>query len=173
RDPRFCDAGRCTDPCRADGDCPQGQACNLDTGRCFIDGGGGDECIVDDVDCRDPRFCDAGRCTNPCRADGDCAQGQRCSPAGLCATTTAPTYCCDKAGCPAGSACVDVNGTQGQCGGTGPIIPCFNHCGCPQGQTCTGGQCRTAGTPTYCCDTAGCPSGAACVSGNNAPGTCP
>lgn len=60
-----------------------------------------------------------GTCStsSACKVDCDCSQGFACVN-GQCLSPFIPVYCCDKAGCPAGSPCTDKIGATGTCSAT-------------------------------------------------------
>lgn len=81
--------GGCTNPCEANADCPQGNACYWDLvgsdviALCFPQVGGGDEgasCTVDS-DCRGDWCETSSICTTTCFRDSDCTvNGWTCRP---------------------------------------------------------------------------------------------
>ncbi|MCB9644879.1 MAG: hypothetical protein H6728_17545 [Myxococcales bacterium] len=116
-----------------------------------------------------------GTCQNAqfCRTACDCPQGQSCqtSPVGtgVCVASSTPTYCCDKAGCPAGEKCINTQNQGDFCKGS-----CTSACDCPAGQDCINGACTSTTPAVYCCDNPSqCPSGAACKDKTGALKTCP
>ncbi|MCA9672799.1 MAG: hypothetical protein KC503_44710 [Myxococcales bacterium] len=111
-----------------------------------------------------------GACTKHC----DCAQGQLCS-GGKCLAGFAQIYCCSKAGCPQGQACVDQNGNAGVCNGSNPNPTpgsCNTDCDCSTGQACYQGSCQWTPFPAYCCSKQPCPWGSPCTTAQGSMGTC-
>ena len=93
-----------------------------------------------------------------CKAHCDCPQGLACLQ-GKCGKLSSgkPLYCCDKSGCPKGTACFDKVGNQKTCGGTTAQCSKDSDCG---NKTCrnTGSSCMEkkpkCNTATKTCVTA-------------------
>ena len=86
-----------------------------------------------------------------CKRACDCKQGQSCVQ-GKCLNTPTPVYCCDKAKCPQGKACIDKSGKKGSC--PKPKCTKASDCGKP--------GCRNSGTSciqlTHACHQGSCSS---------------
>ncbi|TNE52155.1 MAG: hypothetical protein EP343_01790 [Deltaproteobacteria bacterium] len=172
--------GQCASPgCRTDADCgttsctQSGTSCVSNVPKCL-----NGACTTSSV--TSTGYCNGGRTcvsVNFCKTNCDCPQGQACRQSvplpgvpnqGICAGSNPPTYCCDKASCPARQACTDKNGQAGFCPAT-----CKSPCDCNAGEDCVSNKCVTGTKPVFCCDDAQkCPSGAACRDKNNVAGTC-
>lgn len=131
--------------CCSNTNCPTGSACINTSGQWSTCGG-------------------QPACTSAC----DCNQGEDCYR-GQCIRTSPATYCCEKTGCPSGTACFDSKGQSGVC----PGVQCTTACDCNVGQACLRGRCVSTSPATYCCDKTPCPSGNTCEDKLGNFKTCP
>ncbi len=129
--------------CRADDDCPGGQACA--EGICVEPA----VCAADD-DCLGPRLCNDGLCLDPCAGDAGCPGTRVCVDQRCVEGDT----CFDPTDCAPGRICLD-----GACDD-----PCGPARACPDGLICgEGGRC--AEDPDGCADDAGCIDERLCAAG--------
>ncbi|MCA9669984.1 MAG: hypothetical protein KC503_30520, partial [Myxococcales bacterium] len=157
--------------CKVHCDCGQGLMCS--NGTCFpattpvycCDRGGcpsGKPCVNK---LNQPGVCGSPRCQTAC----DCVQGEACLQ-GVCLAGTQKVYCCSKAGCPAGSACVLPTGQPSSCGAA-PV--CGSVCDCKSGEDCIGGVCAATSSPQiFCCSDPTCPAGKLCLEKSGGYGNC-
>lgn len=122
-----CDVDPCGPACTVDVDCPDGQYCNTDDGRCA------NGCRVDDLDsCPPDQVCDAEKHTcedRRCVTDEECPAEYYCDPE----TDTCQRGCREEPdNCPDGQQCVD-NDCVERCD---PRAPIGDVAGCPAGSYC-------------------------------------
>jgi hypothetical protein len=142
-------AGPTTGSCRAASDCAEGCYCDARTGKCVEAG----FCDVA-ADCGQGMACNVARHScepsaggTGCKADTDCATGQKCM-SGTC-VASAPAVCTKDTDCAAGQTC-----TGGTCTAAPPAT-CAKDADCAKGSYCsTTGSCTT---------TAACQSDADCA----------
>lgn len=122
-----CDQNPCGAECEEDIDCPLGQYCNTEDGRCA------DGCRLDDPStCLPSEICDADKHTcEPlrCMGDGDCPDDRYCDPdSDLCVLGCR----IDPDNCPDGQQCID-RACVVRCN---PRAPVGDPAGCLAGEYC-------------------------------------
>lgn len=161
--------------CTVHGDCGSDEICR--DGRCLSD-----DICTSDTDCGGHTVCQRGECRLPCRTNGDCRPGERCTDANRCRPDTGSgggTRCTSSADCQPCEICrsgvCEVAETlcrdDSDCGFAKDCLDgvchyeCTSNGDCPRGQACRQGLCRTKRSPTPECRTsADCASGS-CVGG--------
>ena len=163
-DGRLCADAQCVDPCFEDADCPGRQSCDVDTGRCALEGA-----CQDDADCNGQRCAD-GLCIEMCNpimpcpgqqtcADGRCFEPEVCElaidciGARVCAFNRCIEPCREDADCPGSRQCEQETGLCPE------PMSCMADDECDPQRRCVARQCADACVPGEC------PGGQSCSDG--------
>jgi hypothetical protein len=163
--PAACPDNGCGRTCMSGQDCAVGQSCVVNVcqdGKAEI----GDPC-ASDLEC-ESRLCSDGRyCARPCRNDGDCDVGSKCS-------SGAERSACIGAKAPLGAPCQGPQDCLGnEClSGASADPACTRECGAGHAGCPSGWQCEVVEGRSVCTlpDEAPSPSAAGCAVGTNGHG---
>lgn len=126
-----CEQNPCGPACEEDVDCPLGQYCNTEDGRCA------DGCRLDDPStCQPSEFCDPDKHTCEilrCATDDDCPEDRYCDPnTNLCVTGCR----IDPDNCDEGEQCIEANNERECIPRCDPRAPDGDPAGCLAGEYC-------------------------------------